>query len=203
MDFRVRTFYPILASAGLLIAGYALFIICVSSHEEGNYRELIEKANPFLLNQGNLGFEAQQSRQGVQKDMWYQKEENKRLQVSLNSAASALVLERHGEVNEIVEAMQGFTGFIQEDLYYDEEAKPMQHVRYIEAETARYNYHTQLLTAEGAKMIDYSTSGHDLIDSLEGVVEPRFNAVAESLEISGLTKECRVKAHRVRAVIEK
>lgn len=202
MDYRIRKLYPILASALiLLITGYAVLVVCYFPHKEQTYQEVIEKANAFLPNQSGSGCQAKQDRQGVQRDIWYQKEGDSRLQISLNSEISELSFEKYGNTNEIIESMQGFKGFIQEELFYDEEVKPMQHVRYIEAETAVYNYRTHVLIAERAKMICYSASGHDLIPSLEGV-EPTVTAVAQSLEISILEKEFLVKANQLRTIIE-
>lgn len=221
MDFHVRKRWPILGTALVLVAACFLLAKCFHRSEDFAYHEVLARANPSQTLDHDQTYCAKQLRKGVQKNIWYNKG-NRRLEFFLTSVDAEMVFEKQGDRQEIVEHMTDVQCYFQEELYYqlpdgrkvvqqndggfylqgkkwsDDELgalKPMQTVRYIEADVAQYHYSTETLVANHIKMSLYTAQGHQLLP-LQKRTETVMDGNAEWVEVSLVNKELQFKSKK-------
>lgn len=76
--------------------------------------------------------------------------------------------------------------------------KPMQIIRYMQADTAAYYYKTDLFLADKVEMSRYIVPGHQLVDSVKGL-NPVMHGIAQRIEFSLAGKDLNFKAHQFKA----
>lgn len=123
-----------------------------------------------------------QRREGVRKELYYNDEAQRRLQIKIHGKSSNLVFRRHDDRSQIVEMLKGVKFYMQEALFYrtpdgrevSENLSleygplvPMQTIRYVEADEASYNFHIENLEAVNAMVSRYCTVGHSLPEELD------------------------------------
>lgn len=79
------------------------------------------------------------------------------------------------------------------------ELKPMQHVRYIEADHATYYYKNDHVIADDVKIFRYTLPTHNLI-TLFDRMEPTMTGTAKNVEFSLNGKDLQFTAHQLKAV---
>jgi hypothetical protein len=79
------------------------------------------------------------------------------------------------------------------------ELKPMQHVRYIEADHATYYYKNDRIIADDVKISRFTLPGHALITSFERM-EPTMTGTAKNVEFSLKGKDLQFTAHQLKAI---
>ncbi len=173
-----------------LFVGLMLFRVTEEDIEA--YQELVESSRPVSK---TVLSQSKQLREGVVKEIWYHGRSP--LCIRIISALSELCFSQQNGEMEVVEQLQGVECWMQEKLYY-EEGKPMQLVRYMQAENATYHYNTQLFTAEATLFWRYRLEGHEPVSSVEGH-EPIMSATAQTVEFTLKGKEIDFQAHRLRA----
>jgi hypothetical protein len=212
-----------MALVTLVGVGYFLYSICYSDIDHEAYQNVIKVASQT---EKDLHGTTTQQRQLVAKDIWFTRDESP-LQLHLRSAASELVFEHHGNHSEVVEKMTDVICFVQEELFYllgeDQEVirkddgklvlrnssetevstdnpmlKPVQRIRYIEADNATFYIQGGLLIANQVRLSQYVLPGHKLFLSVEGKT-PVMKGRAESLEISLLSKGLTFNAKKMTA----
>ncbi|MFQ5728762.1 MAG: hypothetical protein ACE5GN_00165 [Waddliaceae bacterium] len=204
MKYHVRKRGPILGIAILFATTYVLYAKCFSSAEKEAYQEVLARANPSSSLETKKAYQAKQLRKGVRKNFWYKKGD-KRLEIIITGDKAEMVFEKQGGDQEIVEYMTGVKCYLQEELYFvnpdgsketgDAQKMPAQSVRYLEADTARYYYTTEILEADRAKMILFTAPGHQLVPSVEQV-KPVMDGFAEKVKISLVDKALNVKTDK-------
>lgn len=153
----------------------------------------MEKARPVVKNEPqHLAQSSTQIRQQVQRDIVWG-DTNNRLHALLCYDSSDFIFAHPENSNEVVENMYLVTGYMQEELYYllqdgreifqqpdgswslrtglpylptlDEKMtwKPMQLIRYFEADRANYHYRTDLFIAHEVKINRFKVPGHVMI----------------------------------------
>ena len=140
---------------------------------------------------------SQQKREGVCKQIWYQDASPRYF--CIESEDSELFFFRQNNKVEVVEQLGSVTCLMQEELFY-EEGKPMQKVRYLEAERASYNYNTQLFVAEAVKLWKYQLGGHQPPDHLPKT-NPLMQATARSVEFTLQGQKLNFVAHHMKATL--
>lgn len=78
--------------------------------------------------------------------------------------------------------------------------KPMQVIRYMQADKASYFYQAERLEAENVKISRYIAPSHILINSLDGLT-PLLKGVARSIEFSLANREIKFTAHQFKALL--
>jgi hypothetical protein len=223
MKFRKSLLWPCMAMVFLVGVGYFLYSICYSDINHEAYQDVIKAASQ---SEKETRGTTKQQRQLVAKDIWFTREEVP-LQLHLRSADSELVFDHHGSHSEIVEKMSDVICYVQEELFYmlgeDQEVvrnaqgklvlrtspstevaegsqglKPVQRIRYIEADNAIYYFQGGLLVANEVRLSQYILPGHKLTYTIEGKT-PVMKGRAESLEISLLSKGLTFNAKKMTA----
>jgi hypothetical protein len=77
--------------------------------------------------------------------------------------------------------------------------KPMQHVRYLEADNATYFYKSDRCLADKVKVSRYIAPGHDLLQSIDGL-QPSMTGVAKKVEFSMAGKDLNFTAYQMKAL---
>jgi hypothetical protein len=77
--------------------------------------------------------------------------------------------------------------------------RPMQQIRYIEAEEALYYYNSDTFLAEKVRLSRYIVPGHQLIESVK-IYDPLMRGVAQKVEFSLKGKDLNFKARHFKAV---
>lgn len=75
---------------------------------------------------------------------------------------------------------------------------PMQHMRFLEAESATYYYKSDRFVANQVKVTRFTVPGHQLIQNIEGL-KPTMKGLAKSVEFSLADKELNFKAYQLKA----
>ncbi|MCC5832402.1 MAG: hypothetical protein JJU12_05095 [Chlamydiales bacterium] len=180
----------------LAVLFFGFSISRITDKDREKYRELIERSSP--TQKPLLSF-SQQTREGVLKEIWYQEKDP--LYIRIESADSELFFfHREGRI-EVVEELESVVCLMQEELFYEED-KPMQHIRYMEAKRASYNYNTQLFVSEEAKLWKYRLQGHDPVLSVEGET-PLMSGTADRVEFTFRGKQLDFQAHRLKAIFNR
>ena len=181
---------------GLLLAiGVGIGIFPCRQKDYDLYEELLKSSNPSA--QESLISCSQQTREGVQKQIWYQDE--KPLHIRINSGQSELCFFHRENQIAVVEHLEDVVCIMQEELYYVGK-QPMQRVRYLEAEKASYNYNSHLFVAEDVTLWKYQLEGHSPPAMIENC-EPLMRATAQSVEFTLKGEKLDFIAHQMRAVV--
>ncbi len=223
MRFRKALLWPSMAIVSIVGLSYFLYSLFYSDVNHEAYQNVIKVASQ---SEKDIHGTTTQQRELVAKDIWFTRE-NVPLQLHLKSADSELVFEHEGKHSEIVEKMKDVICFVQEELFYilgedkevirdasgklvlrdspqvevsegDPELKPVQRIRYIEADHATYYFHSGLLIANEVHLSQYILPGHKLSLSIEGKT-PIMKGRAESLEISLLSQGLTFNAKKMTA----
>ena len=117
----------------------------------------------------------------------------------IDSDESELFFFRQNTKVEVVEQLGKVICIMQEELYYDG-AKPMQRVRYLEAERACYNYNSHLFVAEDAKLWKYQLEGHTPPTKITHT-NPLMRATAHSVEFTLKGEKLNFIAHQMKATM--
>lgn len=80
------------------------------------------------------------------------------------------------------------------------ELKPLQIIRYLEADTASYYYQTDRFLADDVKVSRFITEGHTLVESLDGL-KPLMDGIASSVEFSLVGDDLLFTAQQLKATI--
>lgn len=177
----------------LICGGAAVAIFPIRESDKRLYQELL-KSSTADKDEIALTY-SQQKREGVCKQIWYQ--DDSPLYFRIESAESELFFFRQQNQLEVIEQLGKVKCLMQEDLFYEEE-RPMQKVRYLEAERASYNYNTQLFIAEEVKLWQYKLEGHTPPAMIEDT-KPLMNATAHSVEFTLKGEKLDFTAHQMRA----
>lgn len=208
----------------LTSASVGFFITRVNDEDVHFYHQLVENSKPDSKQSGLLAF-SRQTREGVTKQIWH---ENKYIRIE--SDESELFFFHQDNQIEIVEEFAAVRSAIQEEVYFilpdGREAvkhangnfylrgketlidptlpglKPMQVVRYLEAEKACYNYNTQLFSARVVKLWKYRLEGNEMAVEFDEK-SPIMSGTAHSVEFSLQGKELDFHAYRMRATFNK
>lgn len=189
-------FLLILASA--LLIGY-LTLFTFDEKDRKDYFSLMEKADPSQAAKENP-YTATQKHHNVHKEIWYNKkngEKNQRLQLVLRGKDADLILEHDNAKTEVVEHMKNVHCLMQEELF-EIQGKPMQLIRYIEADNATYSYDTNCLKATEVTILRFQVPGHTLIQSTAGL-KPIMKGKAKEVEFSMGSEDLNFKAHQMKA----
>lgn len=191
----------LLVAVALLVGAGALFIYLMVRPSEGDlahYQEVLRKARPEEMTAA-LQAPGQQDRSLVFKDLWIVDGED-RLHFQLACESSVLEFDVVGGRSSIVEHMRGVTGIIQEKLFTTAQGQPMQELRYLVAEAASYDYHTNRFVAKEATLTRFRASGHEMVDSTDGL-EPLITGTARAAEFTLADGGIDFKAHHLKAKI--
>jgi hypothetical protein len=89
----------------------------VTEDEVKEYNQLIADAESSGATVQRTPYTARQDRQGVQKDLFFQRD-NQRMHIRLSAAKAQLVLDHQDLHSYVVEHMQNVDCYMQEELYY-------------------------------------------------------------------------------------
>lgn len=188
--FRVCLFLFTLA----VVAALGFLIFPCRPKDIAMYEELLQSSNP-LKKDDSLAC-SQQKRLKVCKRIWYQ--DKTPLHILIESPESELFLLQQDNLFEITEKLKSVACVMQEELYYVD-GKPMQKVRYLEAERACYHYHSHLFIAEDVKLWKFELEGHAPPESLEHQF-PLMSATAQTVEFTLKGEKLDFTAHHMRAI---
>jgi len=196
--------------------------------KEGDRKKYLELLHSSLSVKEERGYSATQKRLGVRKDILYSDDKG-RLQLSIQSDDGALLVQHRDEETQIVENLDHFVCVMQEELFYRaadgtelqhrsdgrmllrgsetkellypiEELEPMQSVRLLYADKARYYYGADRLTAKNVKISRYLLDGHAL-PTVEQVKEGALlmEGIADSVTFTVKRAAFDFKANRLKA----
>lgn len=80
------------------------------------------------------------------------------------------------------------------------QAEPWQKLRFMQADVAYYSYSSEILDAEQVRILRYQLPGHELPDSIEGLI-PMLDGVADAVSFSLGGKELNFKATKFKATV--
>jgi hypothetical protein len=177
------------------IALLTLYIYPCRMKDYALYEELLKKGNQEKKE--DLYPSTKQVRGQVRKQVWYQGATP--LQIWIDSPESQLYFSKQKGQIEVIEHLGHVICIMQEELYFVDH-KPMQKIRYLEAERASYNYNNHLFIAEEAKLWKYQMEGHSLPKQKPDLPSEIF-ATAESVAFSLQGEKLDFIAHHMRAAV--
>lgn len=178
-----------------VVVGVSLLIFPCREKDYTAYEALVQSSNP-LQNAPLLSY-SQQKRGDVCKRVWYQ--DDTPLHIRIESPESELFFFQQDNKVEVIEQLGNVVCIMQEELYYDA-GRPMQKVRYMEAERACYHYNSHLFVAEAVKLWKYQLPGHIPPESISDE-SPLMSATAHSVEFSLKGEKLDFIAHQMRATL--
>jgi hypothetical protein len=178
-----------------VVLGIGIAVFPIREHDYAFYNDLLKSSHPEA-DDSSLSY-SQQKREKVRKQIWYQDETP--LYFRIDSDESELFFFRQNSRIEVIEQLGKIVCIMQEELYYDG-LKPMQRIRYLEAERACYNYNSHLFIAEDVKLWKYQLEGHTPPDKIAHI-NPLMHAIAHSIEFTLQGDKLDFIAHQMKATI--
>jgi hypothetical protein len=139
----------------------------------------------------SLATTTHQNRKGVVKEIYFSQEDNTRLHYRIESDSSSLTLKPDGRKLDLIEKLEKIKCWMQDKLYIAAPGpKPMQQMRFLEAEDGIYRYASQQFLAQSVGLSLFRLPGHDLPDGLNREI-PFMRGVAQdvSFSVSGKTPQ--------------
>ena len=132
-----------------------------------------------------------QHRKGVVKEIYFSQEDNTRLHYRIESESSSLTLKPDGRKLDLIEKLDKIKCWMQDKLYTTTPgSKPMQQMRFLEAEDGIYRYASQQFLAQSVGLSLFRLPGHELPLGLNRDI-PFMRGVAQdvSFSVSGKTPQ--------------
>lgn len=174
----------------------ALLIIPCREQAHQDYAKLLQASKQVHKQEDSLSY-SKQLRSEVTKQIWYQ--DNTPLYIRIESPQSELFFSQHSNQVEVIEQLGNVVCIMQEELYYDE-GKPMQKVRYMEGEHARYHYNSRLFIAHNVKLWKYEIEGHTPPEA-QPIASSNMSATADSVEFILKNAILDFTAHHMHAIL--
>jgi len=217
---------PIILSLVFLLAGI-VFVKQNIAPDMKAYEELLRRGTALTkMGLENAPYAFQQHREGVAKDYWMN-QKGQRLHLRLKSSDSDLVLEQSEiieKMQNVICMMQEELYYLMPDgrevirhpsgrwllrngdqeengswiSAESRELKPMQVMRYMESDSATYHYRKDRFIADQARIKRFKMAGHQLPESIVEL-KPMMVGSAQSVELSLLGPEKKLKAHKLKA----
>ncbi len=209
----------ILLTVGGLLTWY---IVNVEQRDYQEYQKLVASSEPAPERKADV---ARQSRQQVEKNLWFS-ERGERLHTRMTADSSELRLTMGKGKNELTESMERVRVFMQERLFWrlpdgkdavrredgqlwvkGREAplpidtpglRPMQVIRYLEADQGVQDYQENRFVADNVTMSRFLAEGHDLVSTMEGS-QILMKGLARSIQFSLGGKSLNFQAQELRA----
>ncbi|MEM1282511.1 MAG: hypothetical protein AAGG81_03055 [Chlamydiota bacterium] len=164
-----------------------VWFLIPSEKDASQYHELVDLSQS-ARSAKKKSYVATQYREGVIKDIYYQHDHNP-VKARVSSDRSQLVFDQQNEGMEILEHMEQLVCVMQKELFYvtdegneilldqegffkdrkgkrvsvgEREPYPMQVVRYVTADTAKYYYNKERIVANQPTITEYRAEGHEL-----------------------------------------
>ncbi len=128
------------------------------------YCKYLEKQKQ--LSSQSLAETSRQTREQVQKDIWFSQESATRLHYKIESQSSELVLVPTKNKFEIIENLRNMKCWMQEKVYDSSSGTPMQQIRFIKADEGVYRYNQQELVANTVSLSLFRLPGSELSTDL-------------------------------------
>jgi hypothetical protein len=158
-------------------------LVSYTPADEVEYWQLQAEANPALIKKEERSpYIATQHHNAICKDYFYMQGQE-RLQVQLRSQTADVTVDHNGSETELIERMGQVVGYMQEQLLTAQDGKPMQMIRYFEAEGATYSYKSGKFHAERVRIFRYQVPGHTLKTALEPFA-PLMQGTCETLDFA-------------------
>ncbi|MBI2742937.1 MAG: hypothetical protein HYX48_03375 [Chlamydiales bacterium] len=197
--FRKISLYTLL-SFTLLTLLWTLLVCRVKQSDivayQKNKQTQLNSSNPEALSSST-----HQTRQGVRKDIWFTQEDSSRLHTRIESASSLLTIQPKGSSFEIVEELQKIHCWMQDRLIA-EGGKPMQQMRYFEADRGTYLYTTQQFLAQNVAISLFRLPGQTLTFD-QSRTAPFIRGVAQDVSFSVSGKSPQFQAKNFKAQFSK
>lgn len=148
---------------GICALVWGAFVSIVRPSDIAFYKKLVRDHEAASSSQA-LSSCAYQTRQGVRKDIWATQDDGSRLHYLIESEASLLSMHVKQNHFDIVENLEKIHCWMQDKLYFSTEKRPMQQVRFFEADQGTYHYSTQKFAAQSVALSLSRLGGHDLKD---------------------------------------
>lgn len=203
MFLRITRFS--LALLGCISIGWILSFGC--AHDKDYAACKLLKEQEEAASKKSLVSTTHQHRQGVVKEIYFSQEDNTRLHYRIESEASSLTLKPHGRKLDLIEKLEKIKCWMQDKLYTTASGdRPMQQMRFLEAEDGIYRYASQQFLAQSVGLSLFRLPGSDLpkgamreIPFMRGVAQdvsfsvsgktPQFNAQHFKALLSNQTQE--------------
>lgn len=193
----------LLTSALLLpVVGFFLYqIVFLKQSDIQSYQQLVQRTAQENVKNSSP---SNHHRKTVRKDIWFAQEEQTRLHYQILSDSSMLTLVPLKNRMEIIETLQGIKCWMQDKLYLTGNEKPMQQVRYMEAETGIYHFTTQEFNANEVELALFRLPGNELPKQIVDQKLAYLQGVAKdiSFQFSGKTPQFFAKQFHAKVVKE-
>lgn len=162
--FKKATFFSLITFFSFTLL-WALYFGQVRESDYAAYRaqkEMHEEASVTSLVQTT-----HQNRKGVIKEIYFTQEDKSRLHYRIESDASVLTLQPEGSKFDLIEKLEKMRCWMQEKIdLTTSPQKPIQHMRYLEAQEGIYRYTAQQFLAQSVALSLYRIQGEKLPDNL-------------------------------------
>lgn len=210
-----------------LIGGAATFgLVQINEADRAHYDHLLDQSVNGTASTPDIA--STQTREGVVKEMWMSTAPA-RLHFRLVSENSELVISEEAGQQRAVEHMEGVTGYMQEELFYQlpdgrrahqahgglyrisgepsshlhlpgDDWIAMQEIRYLQAEKASFDYTIHHFAAHEVTMVRFEAEGHTLPEGFEEIA-PVMSGTAKTVEFTLNGDKLDFYAHRLQAKI--
>lgn len=187
MFSRITSFSLVLFFCIALIWGFSFG----KAHERDYAACRLIKEQEEAASKKSLVSTTHQNRKGVVKEIYFSQEDNTRLHYRIESESSSLTLKPNGRKLDLIEKLDKIKCWMQDKLYIASPGnKPMQQMRFLEAEDGIYRYASQEFLAQSVGLSLFRLSGYDLPDGLIREI-PFMRGVAQdvSFSVSGKTPQ--------------
>ncbi len=200
--FKKATFFSLVISSALLFL-WAINFCLVSEKDLAKYATSFEKKEKITASSETLRSSTHQIRQKVQKDIWFAENAETRLHYRIQSAVSLLTLEPKGSKIEVIENLEKIRCWMQDKVYLTEGNKPMQQLRFFEADQGTYRYNTSEFDAKTVMLSLFRKDGHELPLEMGSSIKNAFmKGVAKDVSFSVSGKSPKFQAKQFQASLK-
>lgn len=151
---RIRKMGLLLAGLAFAATAYVVIKSCFSAADVTSYTKFLGKIQKTMSGYGKAPYSAEQSRQGISREIWFSKGSD-RFKLFVTADEAEVAYEGVGSNLEIIENLKGVKGWLQNQSEGDESGVP-QLVRYLQADSAFYHNAKRLIGAENVKIALYT-----------------------------------------------
>lgn len=193
-----------IVSLGLLLPILSFWIFQISFVRKSDF-ELLQKMFEYKEIASSYALPTtQQFRYNVCKDIWFAQEDHSQLHYRISSQSSLITLIPVKNKFEMVESLQNIRCWIQDKLFHPlESQKPMQQVRYLEANQGTYHYTNQEFQASDVMLSLFHLPGHTLSPQSLDKKQAFLKGIAENVSLVFCEKSPQFQAEKFKATMVK
>lgn len=176
------------------------WVLCFGYVRDSDYSSYqLQKQSHEDSSVKNLAKTAHQNRKGVVKEIYFTQDDQSRLQYRIESDSSVLTLKPEGSKFDLIENLEKMRCWMQDKIELTSGERPIQQMRYLEAEEGIYRYTAQQFHAQSVALSLYRIQGSELPNQL-GSYKPFLKGIAQDVSFAVTGKTPQFQAQHFKAL---